>query len=68
MGHHLDDKGRFQSDKHPDLPPDRIRLNFLRPESQRALRVLAIDYRGIDPELCDDIEARLDALGAPAAG
>jgi hypothetical protein len=64
MGRHIDDQGRFQSDKHA-LPPDRIRLSFLRAASQRALRVLAADYAGIDSELSASITVRLDALEAP---
>jgi len=62
MGHHIDEAGRFQSDRHPDLPPDRIRLNFQNPRSERALRVLAQDYEQADSELAADINRRLDAL------
>lgn len=62
MGHHIDSQGRFQSDKHPELKPDRILVNFANPLSRRALRVLADDYQDIDPELSEDINARLDAL------
>ena len=62
MGHHLNSAGEFQSDKHPGLPPDRIRLNFNAPLSQRALRVLAEDYADADPGLAADINTRLDTL------
>lgn len=66
MGHHIDSEGRFQSDKHPGLPPDRIRLNLANPRSERALRVLAEDYAEADPELARDLVTRLDALyGSP---
>ena len=63
IGHHIDDEGRFQSDKHPELPPDRIRVNFTNPRSQRALWALAEDYEDKDPELSADIKARLLDLG-----
>ena len=62
MGHHINEKGEFQSDKHPDLPPDRIRVNLANPRSERAMRVLAQDYSGKDPELANDLLDRLDAL------
>lgn len=65
MGHHIDDEGRFQSDKHP-LKPDRIQLNFTKRLSQRALWVLAEDYQHSDPGLAEDIRTRLKALGYPA--
>ena len=28
MGHHINSDGQFQSDKHPDLPPNKIALDF----------------------------------------
>ncbi len=59
MGHHIDDYGQFQSDKHPDLPPDRIRINFQNPRSWRALLILADDYQSKDRELSEDIRARI---------
>jgi hypothetical protein len=65
MGHHIDDQGRFQSDRHPDLPPDRIRLNLANPRSVGALRQLAKDYAAHDPELASDLNARLTALHGP---
>ena len=51
--------GEFQSDKHPELPADRIRINFLNPRSHRALALLAVDYFDIDPALAGDILERL---------
>lgn len=65
MGHHFDAEGRFQSDKHPDLPPDRIRLNLANPRSEKALRQLARDYADKDPELARDLDARLTVLHGP---
>lgn len=58
----LTETGEFQSDKHPDLPPDRIRLSFTNARSERALRMLAQDYAHVDEGLAADINARLDAL------
>lgn len=71
MGSHINERGEFQSDKHPDLPPDRIRLNFNSPGSQVALWVLAQCYAGlfpetgcaVDHELAEDIGVRLFDLG-----
>lgn len=64
MGHHINAHGEFQSDKHPDLPPDRIRINMSNPRSQRAMWQLALDYEDKDPELSADIRTRLSALGS----
>lgn len=72
MGHHINDQGQFQSDKHPELPPDRIRLNFHNPHSQEALWKLACSYAGLvsetsglprDQELAEDIGVRLFSIG-----
>lgn len=62
MSHHINAAGEFQSDKHPELPPDRIRLNLKNARSERALRVLAEDYRDADSELANDLIYRLNAL------
>ena len=64
MGHHIDDQGRFQSDKHPELPPDRIRLSFERKRSHPALAALAEAYQDVDPDLAEDIRARLRTVVA----
>lgn len=60
MGHHIDSEGRFQSDKYPDLPPDKIVLSFKDLAARRAL----LDYcnRTKDRELADDINFRLKAF------
>ena len=62
MGHHIDKHGRFQSDKYPNLAPDKIVLSFKDRRARSALEVLAIAYSGEDPELCDDIRRRLAAI------
>ena len=64
MSHHIDEQGRFQSDKHPDLPPDRIRLSFERKLSHPALAALAEAYEDVDPRLAADIRARLRTVVA----
>lgn len=38
MGHHMNNKGQFQSDKYPDLPPDKMILSFRDPYAKEALR------------------------------
>ena len=62
MGHHIDDQGRFQSDKYPELPPDKIVLSFNDTRARRALAVLATDYESTDRELTDDVRSRLSTL------
>ncbi len=64
MSHHIDEQGRFQSDKHPDLPPDRIRLSFERKRSHPALAALAEAYEDVDPSLAADIRQRLRTVVA----
>lgn len=65
MGHHIDEQGRFQSDKHPDLPPDRVRVSLENPRSVRALRQLARDYWSHDREFSEDLDRRLTELHGP---
>lgn len=60
MGHHINYFGQFQSDKHPDLKPDHIILDFDDPAAKRALAVYA--SCSDDHELADDIVTRLDSL------
>lgn len=62
MGHHIDEQGRFQSDRHPDLQPDKIIVSFKHPEAWPALAALAESYEQRDPELAEDIRARLRSL------
>jgi len=60
MGHHIDSQGRFQSDKYPVLPPDKIILSFKDPAARKALEIFA----GVtdDKELANDILYRLRSL------
>ncbi len=62
MGHHIDDQGRFQSDKYPDLAPDKIILSFKDVHAHLPLALLAIEYISADPELSRDILTRLETL------
>jgi len=55
MGHHLNDKGFFQSDKHPELPENKIMLDFRDRHAQDALLIYA--SLTSDKELAEDIEA-----------
>ena len=59
---HINDKGEFQSDRYPDLPPDKIVLSFKNPKARRALRLLASLYQRRDPQLSKDIETRLRTI------
>ncbi len=62
MGHHINDKGQFQSDKYPELAPDKIVLSFKDPRARPALTVLALGYGHKDTELSDDIRERLRTI------
>lgn len=61
MGHHIVN-GRFQSEKHPELPPDRIIVSFTDPHARQALAALAIGYNNVDHELATDIRTRLASI------
>lgn len=60
MGHHINKQGEFQSDKYPDLPPDKIVLSFKDPEARKALDVFAVETS--DFELSKDIWVRLRTI------
>lgn len=62
MGHHINAAGQFQSDWHPDLPPDKIVLSFNDIHAHPALRMLAYYYKRVDADLSRDITARLETL------
>ncbi len=57
MGHHIDSEGRFQSDKYPDLAPDKIILSFKDPAARLALEEYAKVC--IASEFRDDIIERI---------
>ena len=64
MGHHIDKEGRFQSDRHPDLEPDKIIVSFKHPQARPALAALAEAYQEVDVELADDIRERLRTISS----
>ena len=59
MGHHINENGEFQSDKHPELPPDKVIVSFKDTNAWPALRELARHYEDVDPEFAADIRQRL---------
>lgn len=56
MGHHLTSSGAFKSDKHPDLPQNKIILSFKDRAARYALRKYC--------EHCEDDELRRDLWAA----
>ena len=62
MGHHLLPDGRFQSDKYPALAPDKIVVSFTDPRAHRGLLAVADGYEHHDPELAEDIRARVSSV------
>ena len=64
MGHHINKEGQFQSDKYPDLPPDKIILSFKDTNAKLALAfyVNSVLKYGGDKELAEDIQTRLETL------
>jgi len=60
MGHHINKEGQFQSDLHPELPPNKITLSFKDPVARKALHVYA-EYTK-DKELADDIKTVLSTF------
>lgn len=62
INHHIDNRGYFQSDKYPELDPDKIIVSFEDPHAYLALSVLATSYKEKDPELSEAIEERLRTI------
>ncbi|MEQ9323893.1 MAG: hypothetical protein RIF41_32310, partial [Polyangiaceae bacterium] len=62
MGHHIDDQGRFQSDKYPDLPPDKVVVSLKDPPARDALVRLVVAYLDVDAEFATDLGQRLVSL------
>lgn len=63
MGHHIDSKGRFQSDKYPDLASDKIISSFKDPSARRALLTYAEASK--DKELVAEIRTRFGDFTSP---
>ena len=60
MGEHINAKGQFQSDKYPDLAPDKIILSFKDAAARLALKRFADMTQ--DRELAEDIKTRLKSI------
>ncbi len=54
MGHHINENGFFQSDKYPELPENKIILDFKDGAAQEALLLYAMLTK--DKELAEDIK------------
>jgi len=67
MGHHINSKGQFQSDKNPDLPPDKITLSFKDHKARASLIAYAARCRNSDKELSEDIFTRLKTIEEEAS-
>lgn len=59
MGHHIDSKGRFQSDKYPQTPPDKVVLSLTDPKVQPLLLLVATAYETHDAEFAEDLRKRV---------
>lgn len=59
---HIDNQGRFQSDKHPELPPDKVIVAFDDPLARPALAALALAYNRVDHGFASDIRERLSTI------
>lgn len=66
MGHHIDEEGRFKSDKHPELAPDKVIIDLTDPKVWEGMLIVARSYQDHDEEFADDLELRLLGLGAAA--
>jgi hypothetical protein len=53
MGNHINENGRFQSDKYPELPENKIILSFKDPLAREVLKIYAKKTK--DAELGEDI-------------
>jgi len=58
MGHHIDENGYFQSDKHPELPHNKIALDFRDIHARPCLKMYA--SLTLDLELKEDILTGLE--------
>ena len=63
-GHHIDSEGRFQSDKYPKLPPDKVVISLKDPRSWPGLRMIGAAYGDEDVEFAGDLLARVHELCA----
>jgi len=66
MGSHINEAGRFQSDKYPSCPAGKVPLSTKDPMAQDLLFEYAQRRRVVDPEFSDDLEKCLAADGFKA--
>ena len=64
MGHHIDEQGRFQSDKHPGLGPDKVVIDLTDPEAWAGLQTIAAAYKAKDSDFADGLQVRVQQLRA----
>jgi hypothetical protein len=57
MGHHINEKGEFQSDKYPELPVDKFLLSFKDPIAREAIKLYA--EKTENEELKEDLLKRV---------
>jgi hypothetical protein len=60
---HIDDEGRFQSDKYPETPPDCVPLKVTDTSAQDLLWEYAGRRESIDADFCKDLRKRLLDVG-----
>lgn len=58
-GQHIDEQGRFQSDKYPELAPDKVVINLKHPEAWPGLLLIAQAYADRYLEFGEDLKARV---------
>ena len=63
MGAHIDSEGKFQSDKFPGCPPDKVPVGVGDERAQDLLWELARRYEDVDREFSEDLRSRLKARG-----
>ena len=62
MGHHINKKGEFQSDKYPDLPADKIVIDITDERAWPGLLCISLGYYKLDPDFSEDLESRVIKL------
>ncbi|MBI2618220.1 hypothetical protein HYW58_02090 [Candidatus Kaiserbacteria bacterium] len=60
MAKHINNRGQFQSDKYPDLAPDKLILSFRDTEARSALKLFAETTKHKD--LAESITERLTTI------
>ena len=63
MGHHLNENGKFQSDKFPDLPEGYVAFKIADPANWPQLELACAVYRDRDAEFAADLRAAMKGAG-----